>query len=112
MTIQAGEPIALYLGDLTDEISLESERRTGNTYLYALSRDEMSARGYTAPAQLRVDASRAGAEARFINDCWAPPGLPTRTPNPHPHPHPHPHLNPNPNPNQVCPRARRTATQS
>ena len=80
-TIQASEPIALYLGELTDEISLESERRTGNTYLYALSRDEMSARGYTAPAQLRVDASRAGAEARFINDCWAPPGLPTRTPN-------------------------------
>ena len=80
-TIQASEPIALYLGELTDELSLESERRTGNTYLYALSRDEMSARGYTAPAQLRVDASRAGAEARFINDCWAPPGLPTRTPN-------------------------------
>ena len=41
MTMQAGEPIALYLGELTDEVSLESERRTGNTYLYALSRDEI-----------------------------------------------------------------------
>ncbi len=52
----------------TDELSLESEGRTDNTYLYALSRGEMSARGYTAPAQLRVDASKAGAEARVIND--------------------------------------------
>ena len=79
--LQASEPIALYLGELTDELSLEGEGKADNTYLYALSLEEMKSRGYKASAQLRVDASKAGAEARFINDCWAPPGLPARTPN-------------------------------
>ena len=32
-TIQASEPIALYLGELTDEISLEGEGKADNTYL-------------------------------------------------------------------------------
>ena len=44
-TIQASEPIALYLGELTDEISLEGEGKADNTYLYALSLEEMRSRG-------------------------------------------------------------------
>ena len=50
-------------------------------YLYELDPAELRRRGYAGRARLRVDASRAGGEARFINDRWAPDGLPPRTPN-------------------------------
>ena len=77
VSIKAGEPIALYLGDLT----LEDKKSSSNTYVYEWSLDEMRARGYKGSARLRVDASKCGGEARFVNDKWAPPGLPQREPN-------------------------------
>ena len=77
--IRVGEPIAPYLGELC--LAGETSGGVGNTYLYELSQDEMRARGFQGDARLRVDASRCGAEARFINDKWAPGGLPTREAN-------------------------------
>lgn len=79
--IRASEPIALYLGDLITEDDDTMNGTASNTYLYELSLEEMRARGYKGSARLRVDASKAGAEARFINDKWAPGGLPPREPN-------------------------------
>jgi len=80
--IEVGEPIAPYLGDLTlaDDPALKGG---ANTYLYELDMEMLKLRGYKGGAkrQLRVDASRAGGEARFINDKWAPEGLPARSPN-------------------------------
>jgi hypothetical protein len=80
-TIEIGEPIAPYLGDLT----LEDDPALGHsTYLYELDVEMLKLRGYKSPKggkRLRVDASKAGGEARFINDKWAPAGLPQRTPN-------------------------------
>ena len=77
--IQVGEPIAQYLGDLC----LEDGTGGGasNTYIYELAADEMRRRGFKGSATLRVDASKAGGEARFINDKWSPGGLPARRAN-------------------------------
>lgn len=77
--IQLGEPIALYLGDLC----LADDENVGahNTYLYEISPDELRLRGFKHGANLRVDASKCGGEARFINDKFAPGGLPAREPN-------------------------------
>jgi len=50
--------------------------------------------------QLRVDASKVGAEARSINDESSP------NPNPNPNPSPYPNPNPNPNPNPTLNQAR------
>ena len=63
--IDIGEPIAMYLGDLTmaDDPCLCGGI---NTYLYELDKDELEQRGYTGNVGLRMDASRAGGEARFI----------------------------------------------
>lgn len=77
--IRPGSPIALYLGDL----SLAEDAAcggAGNTYLYELSPAELEKRGFHG-ARLVVDARRCGGEARFINDKWAPGGLPPRKPN-------------------------------
>ena len=80
--IEVGEPIAPYLGDLTlsDDPILQGD---SNTYLYELDMAMLKLRGYKGVAKqhLRVDASRAGGEARFINDKWAPAGLPARSAN-------------------------------
>ena len=75
--ILAGEPIALYSGDLV----AEGESTASNTYLYALDMDELRRRGYKGPStQLRVDASRAGSEGRFVNDKFGG-GVGERRPN-------------------------------
>ena len=81
--ISESEPIAVYLGDLrlAEEESAATAGDAGNMYLYELDEAEMRARGYKGPGGLRVDASKAGGEARFINDKWSPDGLPVRVPN-------------------------------
>ena len=80
--IDAGEPIALYAGDLLSE----EEEAAASMYVYELDPEELARRGYSPPAGsrfgpcLRVDASRRGSEARYINDKWGG-GLPDRQPN-------------------------------
>lgn len=84
VTIQESEPIAVYMGDMClPEAAGEAQSSLdkGNMYLYELDGDEMRARGYDGPNGVRIDASKAGGEARFINDQWAPGGLPARTAN-------------------------------
>lgn len=78
-TIQAGEPIALYMGELVAEHDPRFDDPS-NMYLYELDLDELTARGYTSSVRLRVDASRKGSKARYINDKWGG-GLAERTPN-------------------------------
>ena len=77
--IDVGEPIVAYLGDLTlaDDPALDGS----SMYVYELDLEELKLRGYKGAKRLRVDASKAGSEARFINDCYAPPGLPKRVAN-------------------------------
>ena len=82
--IYAGEPIALYAGDLLCEE--DEAEASASMYLYELDPTELARRGYSPPAgsrgcgRLRVDASRRGSEARYINDKWGG-GLADRRPN-------------------------------
>jgi len=77
--ILPGEPIAVYAGDLVTASDVDAS--APNAYLYALDADELRARGFAMSAtSLRVDASRRGSEARYINDKWGG-GLPDRQPN-------------------------------
>ena len=79
--IATGEPIAPYLGDVVTEDDPSIDETT-NTYLFELDPDELALRGYDGPrgVGLRVDASKRGGLARFVND-RASFGLPARTAN-------------------------------
>ena len=77
--IAAGTPVALYTGELVADGDADLP---SSTYVYEIARDELGARKYPAKLpSLRIDASRRGGEARFVNDKWAPAGWPQRIPN-------------------------------
>ena len=87
LDLPAGAPVAAYTGELVRDD--DEDTPASNTYLYELDMDEMRERGYEGAHggqgdhSLRVDASRRGGYARFINDTWTPPGLPPREANVH-----------------------------